>query len=144
MDIIDLDKNTSCILCSLDYQYLDKLILTHFTRLAPKLTKEALYSTLHQFIESNKKRLEMQGISVPNITADDLQNHYEYHQVSLVRALIAEIRQIQQLQEDILNGKSDEKQIAIYLRLSNHRITLIKKLEGLETPHLKIEPYKYD
>ena len=61
MDIIDLDKNTSCILCSLDYQYLDKLILTHFTRLAPKLTKEALYGTLHQFLESNKKRLEMQG-----------------------------------------------------------------------------------
>lgn len=143
--VVDLD-NDSCILCNLDYQFLDKIILTHFQRLAPKMTKEALYSTLYDFLRQNKDKLSIQGIKVPEISKSCLENHLEYHQVTWIRTLISEIRNTQLLQERIknqLDKRLDEKQIAIYLKLSNHRINLIKKLESFQPQHIKFEPYKY-
>ena len=145
--LIDLDEVSPCVLCNIEYKFLDDIILTHFKRLAPKLTKEALYCTLHTFILKNKDRLSIQQIEVPDITKSDLENHYEYHQITQERTIISQIRETQVLQERVknqLDKRLDEKQIAIYLKLSNHRINLIKKLESFQPQHIKFEPYKYE
>ena len=130
---IDLDAK-DCVLCNLKYAHLDKFIGSHYKKLVPRISQDCLYKTLYQYLESNRLELKAQGVEVPILTEEDITIHFEYHYITFERVLVKQIREAQRLEERVLNqiGKNlNEKSVNLYIKLSNHRVNLIQKLQGI-------------
>ena len=129
---INLDNDEQCILCDLSYAHLDEFMSTQFKVLACRMTRGALYKTLWQYLECNRHTQSLQGNNVPDISVEELERHFEYHHVSIERTIVEQARKTQALQERLskkLENKLDERNVKLFIQLSNHRIALTKKMK---------------
>ena len=83
---IDLkeDDSTECILCThTNHSYLDHM---HHT-LSSTTSKTNLYTILHDAFNKQMNLLKKQGLEHHTITKEALIKHYEYHIISMERAV---------------------------------------------------------
>ena len=145
---INLDNDEQCILCDLSYAHLDEFMSSQFKVLACRMTRGALYKTLWQYLECNRHMLSLQDNNVPDISVEELERHFEYHHVSIERTIVEQARKTQSLQERLtkkLENKLDERNVKLFIQLSNHRIALTKKMNQFDSnKHIKVKPYIYE
>ena len=145
---INLDNEEQCLLCDLSYAHLDEFVSSQFKVLACRMTKSALYKTLWQYLEHNRRTMSLQGNNLPDISVEDLERHFEYHHVSIERTIVEQARKTQALQERLtrkLENKLDERNVKLFIQLSNHRIALTKKMNQFDSnKHIKVKPYIYE
>ncbi len=145
---INLDEDDQCILCDLSYAHLDKLMSTQFKVLACRMNKSSLYKTLWKYLDYNRHTLSLQGKDMPDISVEELERHFEYHHVSIERTIVEQARKAQVLQERLaksLEKKLDEKNVKLFIQLSNHRISLTKKMDHFDSNrHAKVKPYIFE
>ena len=145
---VNLDNEEQCLLCDLSYTHLDQFMSTQFKVLACRMTRGALYKTLWQYLECNRHTVSLQGNNVPDISVKDLERHFEYHHVSIERTIVEQARKTQALQERLtkkLENKLDERNVKLFIQLSNHRIALTKKMNQFDSnKKIKVKPYIYE
>ena len=144
MSTLDLDSK-ECVLCQMDIPYLNDFITTNHISLARKVSEDQLYNTMAKLLEDNKLLLEGQhGIEIPSITAQELKNHFTEHEISLVTVIMHDLRNIRKLQNALISQKKTPSTINSYLRLSKQAISIINKLDKIDTFKRIAPVYKFD
>ena len=144
---IDLkeDDSTECILCThTNHSYLDHM---HHT-LSSKTSKTNLYTILHDAFNKQMAEIKKQGLEHHTITKDALVRHYEYHVISLERAVMEDVRLVKQmmktLEKKILtNDGVNSTALNQWRTLSNYKIKLLNKIKQTKPLKVKIEPYDF-
>ena len=138
---LDLD---TCPLCEHNIPVMNELVMNQVTALAMKMSEEMLFETMHGVLKENQSLLETQGIEVPQMSKAQLRVHFTSHQPLLPLIIKRDMMNIQRLQESLLNQPSHPTLVNSYIRISNHKVKLIKRWNELYQPPKKIEPYKYE
>ena len=140
--MLDLDAKKPCPICTYNVSYLSEFISQNHARLAKRLSKDALYTTMHQLVEENRIMLERQGKTVPKITEDDIRKHYTLHEISLATVLVEDLRAVRELQRKLLEQKSPP--IGQVLQLSRTSVSLLSKLDKIKSVPIAQGIYKYN
>ena len=142
---IEEDDNTECILCTYtNHNYLDQM---HHT-LSCTTSKTNLYTILHDAFNKQMNLLKKQGLEHHTITKDALVRHYEYHVISLERAVMEDVRLVKQmmetLQKKILTHDGvNSMAVNQWRALSTHKIKLLNKIKQTKPTKMKIEPHDF-
>ncbi len=118
------DSNTQCVLCThTNHSYLDHM---HHT-LSSTTSKTNLYNILYDAFHKEMAQLKKQGMEYHHISKEALIKHYEYHIISLERAVMEDIRlckkMMETLQKKILRHDGvNSTALNQWKGLSNHKI----------------------
>ena len=121
---IDLkeDDSTECILCThTNHSYLDHM---HHT-LSCTTSKTNLYTILHDAFNKQMNLLKKQGLEHHTITKDALVRHYEYHVISLERAVMEDVRLVKQMMKGF--GYLKNTQVVIMAQMVSIYLLTIKE-----------------
>ena len=141
------DDNTECILCThTNHNYLDQM----YHSLNRSTSKCNLYNILYDAFNKRMAEVKKQGMEHHTITKEALIKHYEYHIISLERAVMEDIRlckqMMQTLQRKILTHDGvNSTALNQWKTLSNHKIKLLNKIKHIKRP-MKVElnkPYDF-
>ena len=142
---IEEDDNMECILCThTNHAYLD-----HMHHCLNRTTsKSNLYNILYDTFHKRMTELKKQGMEHHTITKDALVRHYEYHVISLERAVMEDVRLVKQmmqtLQKKILRHDGvNSTALNQWRTLSNYKIKLLNKIKQTKPLKVKIEPYDF-
>ena len=135
-----------CILCThTNHSYLD-----HMHHCLNRTTsKTNLYTILHDAFNKRMAELKKQGLEYHTITKDVLIKHYEFHIISLERAVMEDGRLVKQmmqtLQRKIVTRDGVNSTVLNQWRaLSTHKIKLLHKIKYQKEPiSVNIEPYDF-
>jgi hypothetical protein len=72
-----------------------------FKVLLPKCTKRSLYSTLKKIYDKRMEPLRRQKMDVPDVSREQIERHFETHQLSHTRGLQEDARICKQLQAEL-------------------------------------------
>ncbi len=140
------DDATECLLCL----YTNHSYLDHMHHALNRTTsKSNLYNILYDTFHKRMTELKKQGMEHHTITKDALVRHYEYHVISLERAVMEDVRLVKQmmqtLQKKILRHDGvNSTALNQWKGLSNHKIKLLNKIKHQKQPmNVKIEPYDF-
>ena len=142
---IEEDDATECVLCMYtNHSYLDHM---HHT-LSSTTSKTNLYTILHDAFNKQMNLLKKQGLEHHTITKDALVRHYEYHVISLERAVMEDVRLVKQmmktLEKKILTHDGvNSTALNQWRTLSNYKIKLLNKIKQTKPMKVKIEPYDF-
>ena len=140
-----LDLDAECILCQLEIPILNDFISKNHISLARKVSEDQLYTTMEKILKENKNLLERQhSTKIPNITAEELKIHFTEHQISLVTVIMNDLRNIRKLQKSLTAHKQTPSTINSYLRLSKQAISIMNKLDKIDTFKSIAPVYKFD
>ena len=113
--------------------------------MARKVSEDQLYITMANLLKTNKALLEGQhGIDIPSITAEQLKVHFTKHEISMVTVIMNDLRNVRSLQNAIISQKQTPSTINSYLRLSRQAISLMNKLDKIDTFKSVTPIYKFD
>ena len=143
---IEEDDNTECILCThTNHAYLDHM---HHA-LNRTTSKTNLYNILYDTFHKRMAELIKQGLDHHTITKEALIKHYEYHIISLERAVMEDVCLCKQMtqtpQRKILTHDGvNSTALNQWRALSNHKIKLLNKIK--QTKPMKValnKPYDF-
>ena len=144
MTTLDLDKK-ECVLCQMNIPYLNDFLSKNHTSLARKVSEDQLYITMANLLKTNKALLEGQhGIDIPSITDEQLKVHFTKHEISMVTVIMNDLRNVRSLQNAIISQKQTPSTINSYLRLSRQAISLMNKLDKIDTFKSVTPIYKFN
>ena len=123
------------------------------------VNQQVIYASLYQlFTIEMKNKLVNQGQECPNITIDEIARHYKFHKLNEREVISNDIVTIGIMQEhlkdsQIASQKKDGlktynlKCVDAYVRLSKHKLDLIKFLKSSESKNKastnKLKPYEF-
>ncbi len=144
MATLDLDSK-KCVLCQLQIPILNEFIANNHVSLARKVSEEQLYVTMATLLDENKTLLERQhSTKIPTISAYELQSHFTEHEISMVSLLMDDLRSIRKFQKTLTAREQTPSTINSYLRLSKQSISLMNKLDKIDTFKSIGPVYKFD
>jgi hypothetical protein len=139
------DDDTECVLCThTNHAYLD-----HMHHCLNRTTsKTNLYNILYDTFHKQMAEIKKQGLEHHTITKDALVRHYEYHVISLERAVMEDVRLVKQmmktLEKKILTHDGvNSTALNQWKTLSNYKIKLLNKIKQTKPLKVKIEPYDF-
>ena len=142
---IEEDDNMECILCThTNHSYLD-----HMHHCLNRTTsKTNLYNILYDTFHKQMAEIKKQALEHHTITKDALVRHYEYHVISLERAVMEDVRLVKQmmktLEKKILTHDGvNSTALNQWKTLSNYKIKLLNKIKQTKPLKVKIEPYDF-
>mgnify|MGYP000874484628 CR=1 FL=1 len=126
------------------------------------ISPEEIYRTQFQLFEKIvKEPLSLQGKEYPDLSVDDLREHYSKHRMNIAQIVSKEIlfcnemqRQLRSKQIAVVNVKTGSKRLLMagireWQRLSKHKLDLIKYYNGplakrqKTTSSVGIKPYEF-
>jgi hypothetical protein len=139
------DDSMECILCThTNHSYLD-----HMHHCLNRTTsKNNLYTILYDAFNKKMNLLKKQGLEYHTITKEALIKHYEYHLISMERAVMEDIRLVKQLMETLqkkilTHDGVNSTALNHWKGLSNHKIKLLNKIKQTKPMKMKIEPHDF-
>jgi len=133
-------------------------------RLTGTISPEEIYRIMFQMWEHEVRMpLERQGMSVPELTVNDIRKHYTHHKMNMKNIVSKEIlfvnemqRQLKGKQIAVRNKVTGEKRLVLkgiteWQKLSKHKLELIKYYNNTLMKNAKnggksasIKPYEFD
>ena len=140
------DADVECPLCEHDVAW---LAVQHKV-LMPKCSKSALYSTLMKVYHKRMEPLRRQGKKIVDVSREQIETHFESHQLSHTRGLQEDARICKQLMGELQkrmkrkDGSVDATALSQWKSLSAYKLTLLSKLSKTNKVEVvKERPYEF-
>ena len=141
-DVGDVD----CPLCEHDVAWLS----VQHQVLMPKCSKRSLYSTLKKIYDKRMEPLRRQGKKIVDVSREQIETHFESHQLSHTRGLQEDARICKQLMAELQkrmkrsDGSIDATALSQWKSLSAYKLTLLSKLSKTSKVQVvKERPYEF-
>ena len=148
-DFLPLEEDVGdveCPLCEHDVAWLG----VQHKVLMPKCSKRSLYNTLMKVYLKRMEPLQRQGKKIVDVSREQIERHFEEHQLSHTRGLQEDARICKQLMAELQkrmkrsDGSMDATALSQWKSLSAYKLTLLSKLSKTNKVEVvKERPYEF-
>ena len=146
LPLTEEDADVECPLCEHDVAWLS----VQHKVLMPKCSKRSLYNTLMKVYLKRMEPLQRQGKKIVDVSREQIERHFEEHQLSHTRGLQEDARICKQLMAELQkrmkrsDGSVDATALSQWKSLSAYKLTLLSKLSKTNKVEVvKERPYEF-